>query len=66
MPNHSRETLARDARGSTIASAVSALAPSRSGMCVVASTTRSLSEASIIATREPVSAASISVWPGKS
>jgi hypothetical protein len=33
----------------------------RSGMCVVASTTRSLSDASIIATLDPVRAPSISV-----
>jgi hypothetical protein len=36
----------------------------RSGMCVVASTTRSLSDASIMATLYPVNAPSISVWPG--
>ena len=49
---------------SAIAAGVTAAGTSRSAMCVVASTTRSVSDASIIATRLPVSAASISVWPG--
>jgi hypothetical protein len=51
---------------STIVSALRFSTTFRNGMCVVARTTRSLSEASIIATREPVRLASISVCPGKS
>src|SRR5262245_32003440 len=74
MSNHSRSPVRVTSAASTIARCVSFVGTSRSGMCVVASTTRSgfvapalgRVAASIIATRRPVSRASISVCPGKS
>jgi len=61
IPNQSESPRRVISAASTIARAVTAAGTSLSGMCLVASTTRSFSDASIIATREPVRAASISV-----
>ncbi len=61
----SAEALAGEVGGAHAGDAgVTSAGTSRSATCVVASTTRSRSDASIIATSAPVSAASISVWPG--
>jgi hypothetical protein len=61
IPNHSRNPSRVMRAASVIVSMLSDCVTWLNGMWVVASTTRSLSEASIIATREPVRLPSISV-----
>jgi hypothetical protein len=66
IPNQVCNPLRVMRAASMIAAALKFSVTLRSGMWVVASTTLSLSDASIIATLDPVRAPSISVWPGKS
>jgi hypothetical protein len=64
MPNQLRRPSRAMRAASVIEAAVSFSLTSRNGMWVVARTTRSLSDASIIATRALVKCANISVCPG--
>jgi hypothetical protein len=66
IPNHLSSPSRVMRADSMMEAALKFSATLRRAMWVVASTTRSLSDASIMATLDPVRLPSISVWPGKS